>query len=133
MPKEAASCYYTACNYSKASEIFIKLEQWPQVGECLMRIGKNRVREAAKYFEMGNLFMRAIECYEQSSEWELLLHCLNRNQDQLNDHERESMIKKYVPIALNNIYLSYGMVSKKEQVPAGDQGNFGARVEQKIQ
>lgn len=43
------------------------------------------------------------------------------------------MINKYVPIALNNIYSAYGMVDRKDQVPAGDQGNLGARVEQKIQ
>ena len=133
MPKFAASCYYTARNYSKASEIFIQLEQWPQVGECLMRIGKRRYREAAQYFEKGDLFLRSIECYEQLSEWELLLHCLNRNQHKLGERERQSMINKYVPIALNNIYSAYGMVDRKDQVPAGDQGNLGARVEQKIQ
>ena len=42
------------------------------------------------------------------------------------------MINKYVPIALNNIYAAYGMVEKKDQIPMGDQGNVGARVEQKI-
>ena len=79
MMDEAASCYFTACSYSKAAELFIQLEQWVKVGECLMRIGKHRALEAAKFFEKGDLFMRSIECYEQLGEWELMLNCLNRN------------------------------------------------------
>lgn len=133
MTKFAASCYFTARSYSKAAEIFTQLEQWPQVGECLMRIGKSRYKEAAQFFERGDLFLRSIECFEQLGEWELLLHCLNRNQHRLGEAERQSMINKYVPIALNNIYSAYGMVDKKDDVPAGDKGNVGQRVEQKIQ
>ena len=97
-----------------------------------MRIGKSRFKQAAMYFEKGDLFLRSIECYEQLGEWELLLHCLNRNQNKIGDLERQSMINKYVPIALNNIYLSYGMVERKDQVPMGDQNNLGQLVEQKI-
>ena len=88
IPKFAASCYFTARSYTRASEIFKTLEQWSQVGECLMRIGKDRYREAATFFEKGELILRAIECYEQSRDWELLLHCLNRNQDKFGENER---------------------------------------------
>ena len=72
-----------------------------------MRIGKDHYIEAAKLFERGDLFLRSIECFEQLGEWELLLHCLNRNQDKLGKVERRQMINKYVPIALNNIYIKY--------------------------
>ena len=64
IPKFAASCYFTARNYSRAAEIFKQLEQWSQVGECYARIGKNRLKEAANFFEKGELILRAIECYE---------------------------------------------------------------------
>ena len=64
MVKFAASCYFTSRSYTKAADIFIQLEQWPQVGECLMRIGKSKFKEAAQYFEKGDLFLRSIECYE---------------------------------------------------------------------
>ena len=64
IPKFAASCYFTARNYSRAAEIFKQLEQWSQVGECYARIGKNRLKEAATFFEKGELILRAIECYE---------------------------------------------------------------------
>ena len=34
---------------------------------------------------------------------------------------------------MNNIYQTYGMVDKNEDVPRGDQDNVGQKVEQKIQ
>ena len=64
MQKFAASCYFTARSYSRAADIFKQLEQWSQVGECMMRIGKDRYRDAATFFEKGELILRAIECYE---------------------------------------------------------------------
>ena len=36
-------------------------------------------------------------------------------------------------MALNNIYQSHGMVENKEQIPVGDKGNVGQKVEEKIQ
>lgn len=104
MLKFAASCFYTARSYSKAAEIFSQLELWSQAGECYASIGESRLKEAAAFFEKGGLVLRAIECYERIQEWELLLHCLNRNQHQFGQVERQSLINKYVPIALNNIY-----------------------------
>lgn len=76
--------------------------------------------------------LRAIECYEQIKEWEILLHCLNRNQDKFDESVRMNLVNKYVPIALNNIYQTYGIVERSEDVPKGDQDNVGQQVEQKI-
>ena len=77
--KYAASCFFTARSYTKACEIFTKLELWSQAGECMSRCGFDKLKNAATYFEKGGLILRAIECYEQIGEWELLLHCLNRS------------------------------------------------------
>ena len=46
----------------------------------MFRCGGDKIKTAANYFEKGGLILRAIECYEQIEEWELLLHCLNRGQ-----------------------------------------------------
>jgi len=62
--KLAASCFFTARSYSKAAEIFKQLGMWSQAGECIAYIGKDRMKEAAGYFEKGGLILRAIECYE---------------------------------------------------------------------
>ena len=66
--------------------------------------GPIKMKEAAQYFEKGGMLLRAIECYERIGEWELLLHCLNRGQNQFGEAERLGLINKYVPIALNKIY-----------------------------
>ena len=44
----------------------------------------------------------------------MLLSCLNRNQHRFGETERQSLINKYVPVALNNIYQAHGMVENKE-------------------
>ena len=74
----------------------------------MFRCGGDKIKTAANYFEKGGLILRAIECYEQIEEWELLLHCLNRGQAQFGEAERINLINKYVPIALNYIYKEYG-------------------------
>ena len=84
--------------------------------------------EAAQYFEKGGMLLRAIECYEQIGEWELLLHCLNRGQNQFGDAERLGLINKYVPIALNKIYQQYSKDSQNIK-----EKNFGLKAEKKIQ
>ena len=79
MTKLAASCFFTARSYSKAADLFKSLEMWSQAGESIACLGKERLKEAASYFEQGGLILRAIECFERVEEWEPLLHCLNRN------------------------------------------------------
>ena len=60
----AASCYYTACNYTKAATLYKEMKSWSQAGESLARCGKTKLHEAADLFEKGGLYLRAIECYE---------------------------------------------------------------------
>ena len=115
MNRFAGSCYFTARSYTKAADIFMKMGAWSQAGECMSRCGQNKLHDAARYFEKGGFYLRAIECYEQIEEWELLLHCLNRGQDTLGEAERQSLVKKYVPIALNSIYKQFGMTSKQKE------------------
>jgi hypothetical protein len=49
----------------------------------------------------------AIECYENAGLWEQLLHCLHRNKNFFKAEERESLVNKYVPVALNSLYKLY--------------------------
>ena len=58
-------------------------------------------------FEQGNIMPRAIECYEITQSWEQLLNSLSRCKDQFKDEERQALVNKYVPIALNSLYKQF--------------------------
>ena len=96
------------------------------------------MKEAAQLFERGGLVLRAIECFERVDEWEHLLHCLSRNQSSFGEDERLTLVQRYVPIALNNIYKQHGMLDEKEDgeqrkaLPTGDADNLGYQLEAKI-
>lgn len=60
---------------------------------------------AAELFEKGKLITRAIECYEQLGAWEQLLHCLHKNSACFREDERQRLANRYIPIALNKLYL----------------------------
>lgn len=105
MLRHAASCFFTALNYFKAGEIFDSLQKYGQAAECFLNV--NELSKAAKLYEKAGLITKAIECYELNGDWEQVLHCLNRNKDFFKPEERQSMIIKYVPIALNSLYRLY--------------------------
>lgn len=106
--------------------MFKKLKQFAQAGECYFKIGK--YMEAAAMFEEGKMMPRAIECYEMTESWDQLLHSLNRCKDQFKNEERESLVNKYVPIALNNLYKSLTEESELE----GQKANKAELQEMKI-
>ena len=56
-------------------------------------------------FERAGLIARAIECYEKAEAWEQLLHCLYKSNNCFRASEFESLQRKFVPIALNKLYL----------------------------
>jgi hypothetical protein len=100
--KQAAQCFYTTEEYKKAADLFIKVEMFPQAAECFM-ITKD-YSKAAEMFEESNLILKALQCYEYLRDWEKILLCLNRNKHKFKENQRESLINKYVPIALNSIF-----------------------------
>ena len=59
--------------------MFKQLKQYSQAGECYFKQGLHT--EAAQMFELGKMMPRAIECYEMTESWELLLNCLSRCKD----------------------------------------------------
>jgi len=81
------------------------LGQYGQAGECMLM--EDQLTKAASLFEKGNLISRAIETYESAGEWELLLNCLHRNKNFFRAEERECLVNKYVPVALNSLYRLY--------------------------
>ena len=127
MLKHAASCFFTGRNFDRAAVIFEKLSQYGQAAECYMMI--DELRKAAKLYEKANLITKAIECLESSGEWEQLLHCLHRNKAFFKQEERQSLINKYVPVALNSLYKLYSEEDEDNQL---DEENKGKMQEMKI-
>ena len=104
--KNAAQCFYTCKQYSKAAELFEKIELYQQAAECHMMW--SNFSKAAKMFEEWGLYLKSFEWFEYERDWEGLLLWLNRNKDKFKDYERDSLVSRYVPIALNSIYMSMG-------------------------
>ena len=127
MLKHAASCFFTGRNFLKAAQIFEELGQFGQAAECLTEV--NELKKAARLYEQANLITKAIECLESSGEWEQLLHCLHRNKDFFRAEERQSLINKYVPVALNSLYKLYSQEDEEDQM---DEENRGKLTEMKI-
>lgn len=105
MLRHAASCFFTGKNYVKAGEIFESLGHFGQAAECFMQI--EELGKAARLYEQAKLVTKAIECHESAGDWEQLLHCLHRNKDFFKPEERQALINKYVPVALNSLYKLY--------------------------
>ena len=62
------------------------------------------LNKAAEMFEQSGIYLKAFECYEYEKDWDGLLMCLSRNKSKFLKIERDSLINRYVPIALNSIY-----------------------------
>ena len=89
----------------------------------------NELKKAAKLYEAANLITKSIECFEACGEWEQLLHCLHRNKDFFKQEERQSLINKYVPVALNSLYKLYSEEDEENEL---DEENKGKLQEMKI-
>ena len=110
--RQAAQCYYTSGDYEKAAELFILNKQFNQAAEWFKTI--HEYEKAAKMFEESKLILKALEWYEYLWDWEAILLCLSRNKSLFKDNEKESLINKYVPIALNSIFRMIDSSNKEE-------------------
>jgi hypothetical protein len=57
--------------------------------------------KAADMFDKAELAHRVIACLEADESWEKLLSSLQKFKDYFKDEERQVLVNKYVPIALN--------------------------------
>lgn len=48
--------------------------------------------------------MRAIDCYKKIKNWDAILNVIQTNEEEFTMEQREEMIFKYVPLALNSLY-----------------------------
>ncbi len=126
MIKHAASCFFTGAQFKQAGELFEKVDCLGQAAECWL-FDQQPLR-AAKLFEKANLIAKAIDCYENAGAWEQLLNCLSKHKDYFKQEERESLVNKYVPVAINSMYRMYAEGAEGVE----DEENKGKMQEMKI-
>jgi tetratricopeptide (TPR) repeat protein len=96
---QAASCFYSGLDFGQAAAEYEKSNNFGQAGECFFKI--KQYSKAAVMFEKANLIHRVISCHEVDESWEKLLHSLNKHKSYFKEEERQALVNKYVPIALN--------------------------------
>ena len=101
LPKQAAQCFFSAKEYQKACGIYLKLELWTQAGEAYFIM--EDYKKAAECFDKTQDYIRVMECYEAMEEWEKLIEIVYKYKAQMKAQDRESYIKKFVPLALEKL------------------------------
>ena len=56
------------------------------------------------YSEDGKLVSKAVDCYKRLQNWDAILSVVKSHEQHFTQEQREELIKKYVPLALNNLY-----------------------------
>lgn len=108
--------------------MFESLVDYGQAAECYLKSGD--VRRAAENYAKAQLFANAFECFERLQDWEGLLVCLSNNKHYFRKEERESLVEKYFPIALNQLYTLYATLDPT--LGPDDELNKGRFQEMKI-
>lgn len=73
------------------------------------------MHEAADLYAKGKLFANAFECYERVEAWDDLMNCLHKYKNEFCESDRQVLIDKYFPIALNSVYQMYEMMGDNNQ------------------
>lgn len=55
-------------------------------------------------YSEGKMVTKAVECYKKLKNWDAILNCVKVNENEFTQAQREQLIKKYVPLALNSLY-----------------------------
>ena len=102
MNQHAAQCFFSAGNLANSADLFIKQGKPGPAAECFYKLGQ--IKKAATYYSEARLFTSAIQCYEQLEDWDGLIQCLYKYKDHYGAQEKQALLEKYFPIALNSVY-----------------------------
>ena len=102
LKKQAAQCYFTSENYKKAAFLFEQIGFYAQAGESYYILGD--FNKAAQLYSEGKAVTQAVNCYKKMKNWDAILNCVKMNEDEFSQEQREKLISKYVPLALNSLY-----------------------------
>ncbi len=71
-------------------------------------------------YSEGKNVSKAVECYKKMKNWDAILQCVKTHEEDFTQEQRQELIKKYVPLALNSLYsliTQDEMVSDEENEP----------------
>ena len=111
--KNAAKCYFSAKENAKAAQLFEQMEAWGQCAEAYLACGNYQA--AGDMFLRTGEYLRAIEAYKVIRNWEAVLDCIHSNSEHMSREERETLVKKYIPIALEDLMPKVLLVQDDER------------------
>ncbi|CAG9320670.1 unnamed protein product [Blepharisma stoltei] len=101
MLKEAARCFASAKENERAADIYQSIGLISQAAEAYLASG--HYEAAGDLFTEKFEYIRAIDAYRCGRKWDKLVHCIYKCRNNMADKERQKFIKKYVPLALENL------------------------------
>lgn len=99
--RQSAMCYFSSGNVQGSANSFEKQGKYGQAAQCYVKL--NDLQKAAELFVKAKLFANAFECYERTENWDALMKCLHKNKDHFSATDRQALVDKYFPIALNSV------------------------------
>lgn len=64
-------------------------------------------------YSEGKNVSKAVECYKKMKNWDAILQCVKTHEEDFTQEQRQELIKKYVPLALNSLY---SLITQDEMV-----------------
>ncbi|KAL4461532.1 hypothetical protein ABPG74_016156 [Tetrahymena malaccensis] len=115
--KQAAKCFFSALNYQRAADCYIKIGNIRAAAECYYII-QDYVRASELFLDCKE-YIKAIECNDLLENWGRILEIINLAKGSMTLKTRELYIKKYAPLALEELVQNIGLskieVTAKQQ------------------
>lgn len=102
LKKQAAQCLFTSQQFTEAAKLFEEIGFYSQAGEAYYTLGD--YSRAAMLYSEGGMVSKAVDCYKRLRNWDAILQCVKTHEADFTQAQREQLIKKYVPLALNSLY-----------------------------
>ena len=112
--KQAAKCYFSAQENRKAAVLFEACAAWGQCAEALSAC-QDWVPSGHMFVKAGE-YTRAIDVFRKAKAWEEILECIQKFGSIMTEKEREGLIKKYIPIALEELMPKLVPVGEEDRV-----------------
>ena len=98
--------------------MFEEIGYYAQAGESYYQLGD--FSKAARLYSEGKFVTKAVECYKKMRNWDAILYCIKIHEGEFTQEQKESLIYKYVPLALNSLYT---IMTNDQLIEDGDRSD----------